>query len=297
VKVPHIVAAAALLSFLVAPIASAHVTVTAEPPEGTIPADAPTSVPITLSASCATVAAEYEAAGKTELQLIAEGAPEFLTIVGDQIPFTLDMCDPAGPATVESTGNLVFTPGPLAPGLTPIMIKAKADGEAGEVFFNLTIAYRGSFTNASLDHFIIENGTATGELVFNVTTNANSLLMFSVLTPPAGGTLNLPETLDVESPIPLGNDTRQVTVPIAYTAAGPNATTDSVTVQVMLHAADDMSVPPYMAELVLDFEPAQVEEHDHDEHEHDEAAGVPGVEAVVLIGGIVAAACLARRRR
>jgi hypothetical protein len=290
-----LVAAIASAGLVALPIASAHVVVTANAPKTPIPADAPTSVPITFSANCAVVLAEYEAMGNTELQIIAKDPPAWLPAVGDKIPFEFSMC--GTDANVRSTGNLVFTPGPLAPGLQPIQVIAMAEGESGEIAFNLTVAFLGLISIEPMAPVMVHNGTAAGELVLNITANAAGLLMFSTLAPAASGTFaGLPETQDMESPLLANTTSKIVRVPFTYTANDPaNASADQVAIQVMLHAADDMSIAPEMAEITIMFEP-MIHEEDHTAHEHDDPAFIPTVEPLVLLGAMGAAAVVLRRR-
>src|SRR5688500_16976154 len=93
----------AVLVLVAVPAAAAQVDVSAEAPPAAIDPTQTTTIPVTFSADCATVLAEYDAAGNTELQIELKEAPAFITGVGDTVPFSFDMCDPAS-ATVESTG-------------------------------------------------------------------------------------------------------------------------------------------------------------------------------------------------
>lgn len=292
------------------PTGAAHVTVTAETPAGPIPWGQPTAIPVTFSASCATVLAEYEVAGNTELEIVLkEGAPTWVNGTGEKIPFSFEMCDAAS-ATVESTGNLIIVPSELAPGLQSVNITAVAKGEAGEVNIPIVVAYRGEIQGpTSSPEIELEHGNATAEITLGASLNADSFAMVEIVAEPEHGTLTLPEgMLEVASTLADGSANRTFSFPIGYHALpGANFTMDMATIRVFLHAASDPSQQGVAQEFMVHFampdhemghmgeHEGEGDAHDHDSHDHD-AASVPAIDGIVGLLGVVLAGFVLRRR-
>src|SRR5438132_1265606 len=81
-----------LLLLAVIPSASAHVIVTAKPPAGPIPWDAPTKIDVTVRVSCSDLESEFM--GTANLELALTEPPAWLNATGEKISIGQTDCDP-----------------------------------------------------------------------------------------------------------------------------------------------------------------------------------------------------------
>lgn len=233
---------AGLVALTALPPAAAHVTVSSVPPTAPIAPNQPTAIEVTLSVLCPVVLAEYAQRPTLDLALVpdADGVepPAYLPFVGETVPFTVDMCDPAS-ATVSTTGTVTITPTSLAPAFQDIPLQPGAVGETNEGgAFTLQVAYAWSAK-------VVEaNLTAgmDGTLVLEVTANADTILRLE-----AGHGLEAPAEVEVASPLLAGQATRRVEVPVKPGHAGDGA----LTVSAQAKGKDATGSPMTLAFTVL----------------------------------------------
>lgn len=274
--------AALLAALILAPLAQAHVTITADSPSTPIPAFQETAIPVTFSANCAIVLAEYEANGNTELTITGgNNTPAWLAFTGDKIPFKTDMCDTtptsSSAGNVVSTGNLYVTPGAMAPAGRTTTFSVLAENEAGEASVFLEVAAWANLT-AQEFHDTVDEGNITITVPFNITTNAALDLSFSVDngTAPANVTLANPlltgsntadTNVSLDLNIPEGMDTveRTLTVTASY-----NGTTIATT-----------TIPIHLDDMSFHSDP---DTHDDPDHDHESPGVGVGLLVVALVG-------------
>jgi hypothetical protein len=281
---------ACLAALAAAPLASAHVTVTSVPPAGPIPPGQPTAVEVTLTVLCPVILAEYAEKPTLDLALVpdADGVepPAYLPFVGETVPFTIDMCDPAS-ASVSTTGLVTITPSAMAPAFQDIPLQPGAVGETNEGGdFTLQVAYAWSVKVVDANLTAGENGT----LVLEVTANADTLLRLD-----GGHGLEVPAEVEVASPLLAGQATRRVEVPVKAEHAG-NMT---LTVSAQAKGRDATGSPMALAFTVLPGLNATAEgghdhEHEHEEETESDSKGAPAPAAPLLALALLA---LALRRR
>lgn len=181
---------AALAALLLLPVATAHVTVTATAPTAPLVVGVPTEIPVMVAASCAAVAAEYQAAGNTAFHFgLGPDTPPSLTGNGTAFEFTATGCDPqpAGddPSTaaqVRIAGTVRVVASSMAPALTPlrlavVVLNGEGNPESGEAAVEVQVA---PFVNHTL-----QAGTpvavGTGHRVpFTVAYQANAATLLAV---------------------------------------------------------------------------------------------------------------------
>jgi hypothetical protein len=293
-----IIAVAALL--LLVPPVTAHVTVTVVAPSGRLPIGTATEITATASANCAAGVADYQAMSRDIRFGLAPDAPAWLMATGETVPMTASQCGTDG--NMKNSGKVKITPGPLAPGLQEVNLKIVAYAGTenhGEATVPITIAYLGAFNiSEPQPEYELDNGSATVDLEFNATINADSMFMIEVLTPPEYGTLNIPTSLSVASALAENKTFRVVPFQVTYQAdPDANFTMDMGSVRVLMHAASDPGSITQAQDFGLMFVPDADADHDHSTHDHGEdGGGVPGFDVAILVAGAVAAAALVRRR-
>jgi len=198
-----------------APMAAAKTTVTAASPSAPIPWDGQVVVPVTITASCATVAQDNQK-GLTMAEVETVDAPSWITATSTKAPFGSDECDPATASQASTCApqpacatdypmattqaQLTLKPTVDAPAFESVKIGLRMKGETGLTNITVSVAYRG-ILNASTPesdlHIAYGEEEAELELDIQATTNAKSMIMFTAKAEPAVGEAHYPTSLDV----------------------------------------------------------------------------------------------------
>lgn len=292
----------ALLVLAMLPAASAHLTVTAVAPTEPLMPGVATAIPVTASASCATVAAEYQAMGETELYFgqTPPGLSAFNT-TSERVPFTMDQCqpvntsDPTTSATAYSTGNLFVTPSMTAPYGSSIPFSISVFGndpttpEGGDpAVIDIRVAYYGNLSLMAQNIPEDITGPVTLQIMAHVMSNGDSTL--KVMAEPANGTVAAIAPVQVTAPATDGLAMRMVTIPISYTPPAGHWHSDSIHLMATLGAQDGLSNTTATSMLHVHLHAAEM--HDEEETSTTTSKSSPGVPALLAVG---VAALLARR--
>ncbi|MEA3202887.1 MAG: hypothetical protein QOI63_553 [Thermoplasmata archaeon] len=202
----------ALAALLALPAAQAHVTITAVAPKDPLVPGVAAVIPVTASANCAVVLAEYNAMGKNALHWgLAPDAAKYWSAASADVAFDGTTCDPAGPATVTIMGTIAVTPSLQAPGLTPLGLTITAYNGASTTpeggtpaIFNVTVAYTANVTIAAGTPVpgAGQNGSAaaTYAVPITVTYSANAPSTLAFEGSATAGALAFPAAASLDSP-------------------------------------------------------------------------------------------------
>lgn len=214
-KSHHMMLGAVAVLLALAPAATAHVTVVADPVTSPVPVGRPFNITVRFSEPCAEMPIEL-AMGNSQLTAILDAtAPAYAASpAGETVAWTMEDCAPSTApddlgGQVRQAALLTVVMDATAPGLTNISIPVNyrnSNGESGGAFnVNLTVAHYANGTLHAMSvhegedgmddglgsesdhsrHAGMANGTggsSTVPLVLHVTytTNAQSLLTFEV---------------------------------------------------------------------------------------------------------------------
>ena len=303
-----LLALAAVLAFLAAPVA-AHVTVTATGP-AEVQAGVPFQVAAEVRANCAAVVGEYQAMGETELHFGLPPASAAYLVAGEasKVPWSISQCstDPAEQGNAIGKGTFTVTVTPAAPAFTPLNLSVVAYGDDPAVpeggapaVVEFRVAYYANGTLAATEaggHGAM-HGNATGHaiaLALTYVTNAESVLTVEA-TSTSGEVAAIaavpvtPPSFDNKTSA-VANVTATFTPPAEWTEA-------ALTFQAFLAPkAGGAKVPVGTARLTLANDAAHAGAHsEHGEHEHTEAKASPEPLFAFVALGLLACASFRRR--
>lgn len=282
------------IGLLVLVPASNALTITVLPPTDPLPFDGPTTIEVQIDLACQEILNDNPTDTPMTRRLIAGSSVEWLETSSTEVPWTREQCDlnttpekftcqpqpdcQQNYPTATTTGTITLTPKNIAPALTAAEISVKVQDKEGSAAFSATVAPYAAM-NATTDRPTLKAGLGDQQ-PFNVTldirTNALSTASFTLVKPPANGTIRGLENVSIVPNIakyiehhagfftwddggPDAGKPVSVKVPLFYESAATVWGPDSATLEVRLSADQDPTLGTEPISLTWTFEPTVTE--------------------------------------